>query len=403
MSDVRLDATSLRGLAHPLRVRILGQLREQGPATATTLADRLGQSTGATSYHLRQLATYGFVEDDPTRNVGRERWWKASHQRTVLDTVDLAPEAEGYLRAVAAQYAERVDRWLGEYAALDRPWHDSSTLSDWRLRLTPAEAAELHTALFALVDRYRLDDADGAGAGRRGEGRRAAADHAVPGRWLGPRRADARSSRCWSPRSSRWSAPRMAALALPWFVLATTGSATKTGVVAFAELLPVRPGLGLRRPADRPARRPPGQRRGRRRERRVPGRRPAVARADRVRRRGRARGGRRNVLRLRRPPKRAAFPRDGPTSGVDMTRARRCRTGCARLATLLGAPAGGLLIAAFDAPTVLAIDAATFAVGALIVAVACLPSPLPPRRRSPTCARCGPAWPSCAATTSSPR
>jgi DNA-binding transcriptional ArsR family regulator len=158
MSDVRLDATSLRGLAHPLRVRILGLLREQGPATATTLAERLGQSTGATSYHLRQLATYGFVEDDPSRNVGRERWWKAIHQRTVLDSVELAPEAEGYLRAVAAQYAERVERWLGEFAGLDQQWHDSATLSDWRLRLTHAEAAELHTAVFALLDRYRGDD-----------------------------------------------------------------------------------------------------------------------------------------------------------------------------------------------------------------------------------------------------
>ena len=31
---------------------------------------------------------------------------------------------------------------------------------------------------------------------------------------------------------------RMSALALPWFVLVTTGSAAKTGLVAFAEMLP---------------------------------------------------------------------------------------------------------------------------------------------------------------------
>ncbi|CAM5570139.1 hypothetical protein SANTM175S_04154 [Streptomyces antimycoticus] len=81
--DVRvLDPRTLRGLAHPLRMRLLTALREYGPATASQLADRLGESSGATSYHLRQLATYGFVEDDPERGKGRERWWKAAHRGT---------------------------------------------------------------------------------------------------------------------------------------------------------------------------------------------------------------------------------------------------------------------------------------------------------------------------------
>ncbi|BBJ43426.1 hypothetical protein SSPO_061440 [Streptomyces antimycoticus] len=81
--DVRvLDPRTLRGLAHPLRMRLLTALREYGPATASQLAARLGESSGATSYHLRQLATYGFVEDDPERGKGRERWWKAAHRGT---------------------------------------------------------------------------------------------------------------------------------------------------------------------------------------------------------------------------------------------------------------------------------------------------------------------------------
>jgi DNA-binding transcriptional ArsR family regulator len=53
---VMLDPHNLRGLAHPLRVRLLGLLRSDGSSTATRLAERLGQSSGATSYHLRQLA-----------------------------------------------------------------------------------------------------------------------------------------------------------------------------------------------------------------------------------------------------------------------------------------------------------------------------------------------------------
>ncbi|MEV5695595.1 winged helix-turn-helix domain-containing protein [Micromonospora globbae] len=161
MVDVaRPDPTALRGLAHPLRVRLLDLLREHGPATATGLAARLGLSSGATSYHLRQLARYGFVVEEPDRAVGRERWWRAAHRGTVVDSVagPAAPaEAEGYLRAVAAMYADRVDRWIGELPALPADWSAVPTISDWRLRLTPAEAAELHDRLIALVGEYRLD------------------------------------------------------------------------------------------------------------------------------------------------------------------------------------------------------------------------------------------------------
>jgi predicted ArsR family transcriptional regulator len=159
--QIRLDATSLRGIAHPLRVRILGLLREHGPSTATRLAERLGQSTGATSYHLRQLATYGFVLEEAGRGAGRERWWRATHRRTIFNAEQAAREApaetEVYLRSVAAAYADRVDRAIGEFFALPSEWSRATTLSDWSLRLTPAEAKALHDQLIALIVRYRQD------------------------------------------------------------------------------------------------------------------------------------------------------------------------------------------------------------------------------------------------------
>ncbi|GAA3756647.1 helix-turn-helix domain-containing protein [Plantactinospora mayteni] len=159
--EVRLNPTSLRGLAHPLRVRILNTLREHGPATATLLAERLGQSTGATSYHLRQLAQYGFVVEDSARGAGRERWWRAAHRNTRLDGEvgrDALPDVETYLRSVAALYAERVDRWLNEMPGLPEEWGQASTLSNWQLRLTPAEAREFSDALTELIGRYRRDE-----------------------------------------------------------------------------------------------------------------------------------------------------------------------------------------------------------------------------------------------------
>src|SRR3954451_880596 len=74
---LRLDPRGLKVLAHPLRSRLLTGLREHGPATATALAERLGTSTGATSYHLRKLASVGLVEETDDGR-GRERWWKAA-------------------------------------------------------------------------------------------------------------------------------------------------------------------------------------------------------------------------------------------------------------------------------------------------------------------------------------
>ncbi|WP_020518713.1 ArsR/SmtB family transcription factor [Catelliglobosispora koreensis] len=160
--EVRLTAASLRGLAHPLRVRILGLLRANGPATSTTLALALGQSTGTTSYHLRQLAAHGFIVDDEELGAGRERWWKAAHQRTTFDTSDLPDidpaDVVAYMRAVAASYADNVDRWLNE--TYTGPWRDVGTLSDWRLKLTRAETEELQAAIFELASRYRRYDAE---------------------------------------------------------------------------------------------------------------------------------------------------------------------------------------------------------------------------------------------------
>ncbi len=65
-------------------------LRLEGPATATQLAQQLKLNTGATSYHLRQLAEHGFIEEDHERGDARDRWWRAAHEST-RNGPDLAP------------------------------------------------------------------------------------------------------------------------------------------------------------------------------------------------------------------------------------------------------------------------------------------------------------------------
>lgn len=161
---VFLNAETLKGVAHPIRLRLLGLLREDGPSTATKLAERIGQSSGVTSYHLRQLAQFGFVEDaDDAGTGGRERWWKAVHRSSSLeaDQMRAAPaDAEAYMRVIANAYAERMERWLGEAPMLSREWDDSATFSDFALRLTAAESAEFLVKFQELVDTFRADRPD---------------------------------------------------------------------------------------------------------------------------------------------------------------------------------------------------------------------------------------------------
>ena len=85
LTSITPSPQQMKALTHPVRVRMLGMLRIDGPATATTLAARLGLNTGATSYHLRQLAQHGFVVEDAERGNARDRWWKAAHRMTSTD------------------------------------------------------------------------------------------------------------------------------------------------------------------------------------------------------------------------------------------------------------------------------------------------------------------------------
>jgi DNA-binding transcriptional ArsR family regulator len=157
---------ALKALTHPVRLRMLGLLRLEGPATATRLATRLGLNSGATSYHLRQLAQHGFVVDDAERGNARERWWQAAHRSTT--TANTTPDAEeretleAYLQAVAVVMTEQLQRAIEELPLVPEPWAEASTFSDWVIRLTPARAKALVETLSAELARTH-DDPDESG------------------------------------------------------------------------------------------------------------------------------------------------------------------------------------------------------------------------------------------------
>ena len=164
---VRLNSAQLRTLAHPLRARLLGELRLRGRATATDLAGVLGTNTGATSYHLRQLAEVGLVVEDDEAGGGRRRWWRPAHEshgwtraQFEGDPDDLA--AADWLAGFGYRAsAERAEAWTNAQADYPPEWRDAAEYDDYLLSLGPAQLKALMAELNDVVERWRAVPAEG--------------------------------------------------------------------------------------------------------------------------------------------------------------------------------------------------------------------------------------------------
>ncbi|HEV2999552.1 MAG TPA: helix-turn-helix domain-containing protein [Solirubrobacteraceae bacterium] len=162
------ESQDLRALAHPLRLKLLGALRLDGPATASHLARRFGASSGLTSYHLRALAERGFVEDDPDHaGRGRERWWRAAddaHQWVAPVGSADEPEQAGRVEAtralnreVARIYGQWLEAWALAEPDLDDAWRRVVTSFDRWLQLSPERLGALVAEIEAVLDRYEAE------------------------------------------------------------------------------------------------------------------------------------------------------------------------------------------------------------------------------------------------------
>ena len=165
-STLHLDARAIKVLAHPLRSRLLTALRVGGPATATALAATLATNTGATSYHLRRLASVGLVEETDEGGRGRERWWKATTRAHSWTPLDVAGDPDGEAAAdwLSRQYlrsfVERYEAWLDELRSWPPGWQEVAGSTDLVLHLTPVALGALLEEFGALVERYREGPAD---------------------------------------------------------------------------------------------------------------------------------------------------------------------------------------------------------------------------------------------------
>ncbi|MBB6570258.1 helix-turn-helix transcriptional regulator [Kribbella sandramycini] len=156
-----LETAALRALAHPLRVRILDELSMYGPLTASGLGARLGESSGATSYHLRQLEKHGLVAEDAGRGTARERWWMRRPGSITLPAAHDQPSGSAERLAtelIDAEWMRRRDETVREFRAdgeqtFGPEWLDVASFDTVNLRLTAAELGELMAELDAVIAR----------------------------------------------------------------------------------------------------------------------------------------------------------------------------------------------------------------------------------------------------------
>ncbi len=157
-------------MAHPLRQRLMDVLKVYGPATASSIAGRTGQTVANVSHHLRVLHSSGLVEEAPElARDRRERWWRLVSTGLRWSSGDFGDDPVAAVVAGAAEslnldhHANLVRAW---FAAVDEDrahWVDAAFSTDKWLHLTPAELSDLSLEVIALAERWAKRDipADG--------------------------------------------------------------------------------------------------------------------------------------------------------------------------------------------------------------------------------------------------
>lgn len=151
--QVSVGPEALKAFAHPLRMALYSELQRRRSATASGLARALGESSGQTSYHLRQLERHGFVEDDPEHSGGRERWWRAVgfdlDSPELLADPAMAQVTRTVIHQVIAERASALSSWADSLSA---DHDDTELVAASTVDLTREEAADLVRALRAVLD-----------------------------------------------------------------------------------------------------------------------------------------------------------------------------------------------------------------------------------------------------------
>jgi hypothetical protein len=151
------DPLTMRALTHPVRLALLDALLLDGPLTATQASELIGEPPNTCSFHFRQLAKYGFVEEaGPAR--GRSRPWRlVAHGMRFSDLhedPDTAVAARGLDRMLRSRYFDRLEAFYANRSDYPLSWQETTGGSQAVLYLTPGELRAIDQEIMAVLERY---------------------------------------------------------------------------------------------------------------------------------------------------------------------------------------------------------------------------------------------------------
>jgi hypothetical protein len=153
----------MRALTHPVRLALLEVLKVEGPLTATQAGELIGQPPNTCSFHFRQLAKYGFVEE-AGHGPGHARPWRLKAQEIRLpdlyDTPDTAVAAQALKDLALERYFARAAAFDGARASYPAAWQEATGFSETMIYLSPAELKAVETEFADILNRYRERSTD---------------------------------------------------------------------------------------------------------------------------------------------------------------------------------------------------------------------------------------------------
>jgi DNA-binding transcriptional ArsR family regulator len=151
------DPRALRAMAHPTRLELIGLLRRGGPLTATQAAERIGESPASCSFHLRQLAKYGLVEE-AGGGRGRERPWRATAISTewpvLAESAETRAAGEMLSRVVVERYFESAIEWLERQSGEPPEWAEAALIGDVLVHMTVEELRGVEARIRELFEPF---------------------------------------------------------------------------------------------------------------------------------------------------------------------------------------------------------------------------------------------------------
>jgi DNA-binding transcriptional ArsR family regulator len=143
----------MRALSHPVRIALIETLSLEGPMTATEVGERIDESPTTCSFHLRQLAKYGFVEE-AGGGKGRARPWRMTSIGQSIPT-PRDPESEvaagALMRIMRGRMLDRFQTWLDTQTNYPREWRVASSENEYVFYLTAEELKQLNDELLATL------------------------------------------------------------------------------------------------------------------------------------------------------------------------------------------------------------------------------------------------------------